>query len=161
MKPGTALNILVMKIISTKTHAVLDYVITLILFLSPQLFKLMDLVGLVTASVWMVPSLVGVVQFSISVVTRYEGGIFKKIPMRIHLNLDRVLGLFLGLSPWLFGFSSIVYLPHLAIGGFLFLMSLVTSKEPRPKQERKREPFLYERPERILKNDREQGTPRL
>ncbi len=62
-----------MRIISTKIHAISDYTLALVLFLSPRLYYLMDLVEAAGASVWMVPSLVGLVQFCVSFVTRYKG----------------------------------------------------------------------------------------
>jgi len=36
--------------------------------------------------------------------------------MRGHLTIDIIAGIFLAISPWLFGFSEIVYWPHLLVG---------------------------------------------
>ncbi len=88
----------------------------------------MDLAEAAGSSVWMVPSLVGLVQFCVSFVTRYEGGAFGKIPMPVHLNLDIVLGIFLAGSPWMFGFNEIIYKPHLFLGLALVLIALLTRK---------------------------------
>lgn len=134
-----------MRIISTKIHAISDYLLALVLFLSPRLYYLMDLAESAGASVWMVPSLVGLVQFCISFVTRYEGGVFGKIPMTVHLNLDLVLGFFLAASPWLFGFNEIIYKPHLFLGLALILLGLLTKKVPAGRPGfRERRPFYRE-----------------
>ncbi len=136
-----------MRIISTKVHAIADYALALLLFLSPRLFYLMDMVETSGAAVWMVPSLVGLVQFGVSFITRYEGGGFRKIPMPVHLNIDLVLGLFLALSPWLFGFNYFVYKPHLLMGLALVLLAVLTRKVPFEEPDtRKGTPFYRQRP---------------
>ena len=38
------------------------------------------------------------------------------ILFRVHLLLDVLAGAFLAISPWRFGFSNKVYLPHLIFG---------------------------------------------
>src|SRR5690606_9207356 len=48
--------------------------------------------------------------------TRYEGGLVRVLPMPIHLLTDVGLGVFLILSPWIFGFAQYTYLFHLALG---------------------------------------------
>jgi SPW repeat len=51
-----------------------------------------------------------------SILTNYEFGVVRLIPFRVHLLLDVLSGAFLAISPWLFGFSNKVYLPHLIFG---------------------------------------------
>lgn len=147
-----------MKIISTRLHAVLDYAIILVTLLSPRLFRLMDSDG---AAVWIIPCLVGLVQFNISIITGYEGGIFARIPMRVHLSIDRVLGLFLAASPWLFDFSRFAYLPHLSLGTALFLIALMTRNKPLRKRMWRRNPFFYRKRKSSARYHREERVEGL
>lgn len=100
-----------MKFIPRKTHAVLDYVMGLLLIASPWLFGFAD----VEAARWCAVG-IGVLMLVMSLITDYEGGVMKAIPMSTHLTMDLVAGLFLAASPWLLGFSEQVYLPHLIFG---------------------------------------------
>ena len=50
--------------------------------------------------------------------------------MKTHLTLDFIAGLFLALSPWLFGFNDWVFLPHLIIGIGEMGASLMTKTVP-------------------------------
>ncbi|HXG71192.1 MAG TPA: SPW repeat protein [Gemmatimonadaceae bacterium] len=47
-----------------------------------------------------------------------------------HLWVDGLGGLLLAASPWLFGFSGQVWLPHLALGLTEFVAALVTNTTP-------------------------------
>jgi hypothetical protein len=64
--------------------------------------------------------------------TNYEFGLSKSISMRTHLMLDLMSGILLAASPWLFGFSDYVYLPHLLVGLFEIAASLMTVRTPSP-----------------------------
>jgi hypothetical protein len=50
----------------------------------------------------------------------------KLVPMRIHLVLDYITGIFLTLSPWLFGFAEIVWVPHVIVGILTIGYALLT-----------------------------------
>jgi hypothetical protein len=100
-----------MKIISTKIHGVLDYLMGVLLIVSPWLFGFAN--G--GAQQW-VPIILGVSALVYSMMTNYELGVFKTISMKTHLTLDAVSGVFLAASPWIFGFADTVYLPHLILG---------------------------------------------
>ncbi len=65
-----------------------------------------------------------------SLLTNYEMGVVKKLPMPVHLLLDAMSGILLAASPWLFGFSDYVYMPHLIFGLFEIGASLITQKTP-------------------------------
>src|SRR5690554_2981978 len=98
--------------ISTKTHGTIDYVVGVLLILAP--FILDFATG--GAEMW-IPIIVGASVIVYSMFTAYERGVTSRgISMSTHLWLDAGGGLFLALSPWLFGFAHIVYLPHLIVG---------------------------------------------
>jgi hypothetical protein len=64
----------------------------------------------------LVPVVIGILIFVMALLTDFGLGIVKIIPMKIHLLIDVFVGVFLALSPWLFGFHKQVYLPHLIFG---------------------------------------------
>ena len=115
-----------MKTIPTYIHGVLDYVVGLALLLAPNLFGFADEGG---AAV-MVPRVIGVMILGMAVLTRYELGLFKLIPMPVHLVIDYVVPLILAASPWLFGFNEFVYLPHLILG--ILELGAVWMTDPNP-----------------------------
>lgn len=100
-----------MKIISTKAHGVLDYLMGVLLIASPWIFNF----ARGGAETW-VPVILGAGALLYSLLTNYEMGVSKAISMRSHLTLDMLSGIFLALSPWIFGFNDFVYLPHLIFG---------------------------------------------
>lgn len=100
-----------MRFISTKAHAVMDYLMCAVLIASPWLFGF----ARGGAETW-VPVALGAGAILYSLMTDYEYSISKSISMSTHLNLDLFAGIFLAASPWLFGFSEFVYLPHLIFG---------------------------------------------
>ncbi len=114
-----------MKIISTKFHGVLDYVVGIALILAPMIFGFAEVGG---AAV-LVPRVLGIGLIVYSLVTRYELGVFRVVPMKVHLALDFIASVFLAASPWLFGFADEalnVWLPHFAVGIVVILVVLVT-----------------------------------
>jgi hypothetical protein len=79
-----------------------------------------------------VPVILGVGTLFFSLLTRYEAGLFKIIPFKVHLMFDVLAGAFLAVSPWLFGFASVVYLPHLMVGLFEIVAGLTTRDSSAP-----------------------------
>jgi hypothetical protein len=114
-----------MKFLSTRVHGVIDYVVSLLVMASPWLLGFAD--G--GAATW-VPVIVGAMGLAYSACTNYELGVVRSLSMRTHLALDMMSGALLALSPWLFGFSEYVYLPHLIMGIFEIGAALVTDPVP-------------------------------
>jgi hypothetical protein len=114
-----------MKIISTKTHGVLDYLVGIILIASPWLLNFAD--G--GAKMW-IPIILGAGALAYSLMTNYELGVIKTLSMKTHLTLDLLSGIFLAASPWIFGFADTVYLPHLIFGLLEIGVSLITKTQP-------------------------------
>jgi hypothetical protein len=100
-----------MRFLSTRVHGVMDYAMGILLLASPYLF------GFATGGVkqWL-PMILGVAMLGMSLLTRYEWGAVRLIPMPVHLAIDGLSGALLAASPWLFGFSAVVFLPHLVLG---------------------------------------------
>lgn len=104
------------RIIPTKVHAALDYAVGILLIASPWLFGFADES---TAATW-IAVLAGIAMLGMSTITNYEGGFLAHaITMRLHLITDAALGVFLAVSPWLFGFAdqgANAWAPFLIIG---------------------------------------------
>jgi hypothetical protein len=114
-----------MRMIGTKTHGYLDYLMGALLIASPWIFDFYR--G--GAETW-VPVVLGVGVIIYSLMTDYELGISHMISMRTHLTLDIISGALLAASPWLFGFSDYVYGPHLILGILEIGAGLMTKTKP-------------------------------
>ena len=114
-----------LRFISTRTHGVLDYVVGALLIVVPYILGFAD--G--TAAQW-VPQLLGLVAIGGALMTDYELGVMRVIPMPVHLGIDIASGALLALSPWLFGFADRVYWPHLVVGAMEIGAGLMTRTAP-------------------------------
>jgi len=115
-----------MRVLSTKVHGVIDYLMGIILIAAPWLLKF-DREG---AETW-VPVVLGVGAILYSLFTDYELSVRRIIPMRTHLTLAILSGVFFALSPWLLGFHEYVYLPHLILGITEVAAGLMTETTPK------------------------------
>lgn len=114
------------RIISTRAHGVLDYLIGALLIAAPWLLGFAHHRG---AATWL-PVVLGAGAMIYSLFTNYEFGLVRVLPMKLHLGLDFCSGLLLAASPWLFGFADSVWLPHVAFGIFEIGAALLTQKVP-------------------------------
>lgn len=110
-----------MKIINRRIHGYMDYLVGALLIAAPWLFNFYD--GGMES--W-IPIILGVGAIVYSLITDYELGVAGIIPMRIHLIIDMLSGLLLAASPWLFGFSDMVFWPHLVVGIIEIMTALMT-----------------------------------
>lgn len=114
-----------MRVISTRAHGIIDYIVGILLIAAPWLFDF----ARGGAETW-IPVILGAGTILYSLLTDYELGAARKIPMKTHLWLDVVAGAFLAVSPWLFGFADYVYLPHLIVGIAEIGVALMTQTVP-------------------------------
>ncbi|WP_062015858.1 SPW repeat protein [Aureimonas sp. AU4] len=110
--------------IPTKVHSVIDYVYGILLIVAPFLIRF----EAIPAATWILV-LAGAGALLYSLLTDYELGYFKLIPMRIHLALDVIAGAFLAVSPWLFGFADQIWWPHVVAGAISIIVPLLTSRQ--------------------------------
>ncbi len=115
----------VLRFIPTRTHGVLDYVVGALLLVVPYILGFAD--G--TAAQW-VPQILGLVAIGGALMTDYELGVMRVIPMPVHLGIDVASGALLALSPWLFGFADRVLWPHLIVGLWEIGAGLMTRTVP-------------------------------
>lgn len=114
-----------MNVISRKVHGVLDYVVGFIVMVSPWLLDF----ARGGAETW-IPVILGGGAILMAIFTGYELGVIKKIPFSTHLIMDLISGILLASSPWLFGFSDYVYLPHLIFGLLEIGVVIMTERNP-------------------------------
>lgn len=114
-----------MRIIPTRVHGMLDYLMGVLLILAPWVLGFAEN----GAETW-VPVVLGAGVIAYSLMTDYEFGVVKTIPMRTHLFLDLGGGLLLAASPWLFQFADDVWAPHLILGLLEVGAALMTKTRP-------------------------------
>jgi hypothetical protein len=84
--------------IPTLAHGVIDYSVSGVLLAAPELMGFGP-EGSGAARMF------GAGGMMYSMMTRYEMGAFKVLPMRAHLVLDMVSGATMAVTPWLFGLA--------------------------------------------------------
>jgi len=100
-----------MRFLSRRAHGALDYIVGVLLILAPRIL------GFDTGGAEQrVPEILGFSVILYSLLTNYELGALKMIPFRTHLTLDVLGGVFLAISPWLFQFAHLVWVPHVLVG---------------------------------------------
>jgi hypothetical protein len=114
-----------MRFIPTRVHGVLDYMTAGVLIAAPSLLNFRK-DGMQR---WL-PIALGVGTIGYSLLTDYELGLFKVIPMPMHLALDAANGALLAASPWLFGFAEEVSAPHLGLGLFEIVVTASSQATP-------------------------------
>lgn len=112
--------------ISTKFHAVLDYVGGILITASPWIFGFYKVGG----AALFLPLVLGILQMTMVIFTKHEGGLIKVFPLQLHLILDMLVGFVLLVSPFLYGFYSFVFLPHVLLGLLSLSAALFTDDSP-------------------------------
>jgi hypothetical protein len=116
-----------MRFISTRAHGMIDLV------LAPVLIALPFALGLdVRYPEGWIFLVLGIAMLVLMAFTDYESGLVGRISMGTHLTIDGLSGALLALSPWLFGFSHRIWVPHLLFGVIELGASLVTRRQASP-----------------------------
>lgn len=114
-----------MNVMPTRIHAVIDYVMAAVMILTPFVFMFTEH----ETAKWVL-IYAGIVTFVASLLTHDELGIAWAIPMPVHLGLDIIIGAIVIASPWLFGFASTIWLPHVILGAIKVVMALASRWHP-------------------------------
>ncbi len=114
-----------MRVIPTRTHGVIDYVVGVVLILAPYLLGFAD-----GAGAQYVFQIIGVATIAVASITDYELGLSRLVPMGAHLNGDLGAGGLLIVAPWAFGFADLVYWPYLIFGALAIGVALTTRTVP-------------------------------
>jgi len=115
-----------MKLISTKVHTVIGLIVGVILLFAPKIFGFDDNNAATTSAL-----VVGIFIILSELITTSPYSPLKLVPMKAHIVLDVLTGLFLAASPWLFGFMDneqpSQWVPHLVVGILVAGYALMTS----------------------------------
>ncbi len=77
-----------------------------------------------------VPVALGAAGLIVTFFTNHEYGVVWRIPMIAHLAVDGVAGAVLLVSPWVFGFADLVWVPHVILGLTELAAAFVTQTSP-------------------------------
>jgi len=110
--------------LSPKLHACLDYCIALLSILSPVIFGFGE-----GQEETIIPLAFGLLIILYNFFTDYPLGMSKSIPLFLHLRMDQIAGLLMIMSPWIFSFHEIIYLPHVLLGLALIISSVLTGND--------------------------------
>jgi hypothetical protein len=116
-----------MRFIPTTVHGAMDYLGGLLLILVPLIWMGDDNVPRAALGV---PVGIGVLMLLQAMLTDYEWGAVRLIPVPMHLATDALVGLFLAASPWLFGFADFIWWPHVVLGLGEIMAALTTHLAP-------------------------------
>jgi hypothetical protein len=115
-----------MKPISSKLHTLIGLVGGALLLFAPTLFGFTDNAAAMNVSI-----AVGIFIILSEIITTSPWSPVKLVPMKAHIVLDVITGLFLAASPWLFNFMNNdqpdQWVPHLIVGLFVVGYALLTS----------------------------------
>ena len=117
-----------MRVIPTSVHGAIDYLTGGALLAAPRLLGLND-----EPRAAFVLRSAGGGAIAYSLITDYELGMLRLLPMPAHLALDAASGVLVAASPWLFGFADKgprYWLPHVLIGATEVLAATTTRTEP-------------------------------
>lgn len=118
-----------MLFISSRLHGLFDYVLALTLVLAPWVIDLSDTLAPAFISVG-----AGMVILTVSMMTNYELGVARVIPLSSHILIDVALGLFLVVSPWTFSFMNAPHGLHMLAGLALVTVSAFTVRVPKSRR---------------------------
>jgi phosphoglycerol transferase MdoB-like AlkP superfamily enzyme len=113
-----------MKLISSRTHTVIGLIVGAALVVAPWILQFDD----VKAAKWSAV-LVGLFVLVNEIVTTSPASPLKIVPMRVHVALDVVTGVFLLATPFLFRFAdedANKWVPHVVVGVLIAGYALVT-----------------------------------
>jgi len=116
-----------MRPITSKLHGAIDYATGATLLVAPRALRLRD----PRASIVLRAAGAGALAYSL--LTDYELGVVRRLPLRTHLALDAASGLTVAASPWLLGFRSRGlrhWFPHLLVGAGEVAAAVLTQPVP-------------------------------
>ena len=115
-----------MGIISTKSHTIIGLIVGVVLIFAPSIFNFADNTAAAMVAMW-----VGIFIVANELITTSPFSPLKLVPMKIHIVLDVLTGVFLAVSPWLFSFMDSAnpsqWVPHLIVGIMVAGYALLTT----------------------------------
>lgn len=115
-----------MRFISTKAHTIIGLIVGVLLLFSPSLLGFND-----NAAASTVALAVGIFIILSELITTSPFSPLKLVPMKAHVVVDVLTGIFLAASPWIFGFMNDAlpgqWVPHVIVGIIIVGYALLTT----------------------------------
>ncbi len=110
-----------MKILTPRTHGILDYLTVIAFLLAPTLFGLSGLPATISY-------LLAAVHLVLTLITAFPLGLVKAVPFKLHGVVELVVAILLVLLSWLLGFASVPTARnfYVAAGIVVFIVWLIT-----------------------------------
>ena len=125
--------------ISSRSHAVISYSVSALLLAAPELLRLKE-----APAAALVPRAAGATALSYSLLTDFELGVRRMLPLRAHLALNAAGATLLAAAPWVLGFAARgrrFWMPHVAAGGGVLGVAALSRREPDDARSRRRRRF--------------------
>ncbi len=118
-----------MKVISSKSHGILDYIFSAFLLGSPSLFKMDGYLCTITY-------ILGAVHLGLTALTNFEVGLIKIIPFRIHGLIEIVVAVVLAvLAFWFYNNGTTLgFYYYMALAVVILLVFILTDFKSAPAQ---------------------------
>lgn len=114
-----------MQIISAKPHGVIDYLVVAFLLISPKLFGFTGLLANFTYAI-------AGVHFILTLLTNFNVGLFKVIPMPLHGLLELIVGIALIIVAFaVFNYTEAGMVFYSLFGGAVLMVWYFTDYSPR------------------------------
>lgn len=110
-----------MKLINSKIHGIIDYLLVFMLSISPFIFDLEE--DSIHCRLLMVT---GLLLLLTSLLTDFEFFLVKIFSFKTHLVIDFLLGVFLATSPLFFDLKGHSMIPHIVLGIAIISTSFIT-----------------------------------
>ncbi|MEO6524083.1 MAG: hypothetical protein ABIN91_20530 [Mucilaginibacter sp.] len=112
--------------IPTTQFAAADYLGSAALFVSPWVFGFAHSSGAAS----LIPMYMGGILLLMATFADNKLGLFKSLPNQMHMVILMFSGFFLMVSPWLFNFADVTFLPTLLFGALFMVLSIFTQNSP-------------------------------
>lgn len=112
--------------ISTTFFGYFNYLLAVLMMTSPWLFGFEKFGG----AALFFPFMFGWYHLLMAIFSISKAGMVRIFPIQMHCTLHTITGFVLMVAPWMYGFHTKVWLPHLAIGAVLFILGINTKNSP-------------------------------
>lgn len=109
--------------ISPTLYAAFNYVIAIVLMVSPWLF---GFEGHKIGAALLLPMILGWFQLIMAIFSNHQFGFIKQFPLQMHFFLDVFSGSFLFCSPWIYDYAHVAFWPQVIMGGLLVIFGAFT-----------------------------------
>lgn len=114
-----------MRFITTRAHTIIGLIVGVLLIFSPNIFGFNDHMAASTVAL-----VVGIFIVLSELISTSPYSPLKLVPMKAHIVVDVITGLFLAASPWIFNFMDNAqkeqWVPHLVVGILIVGYALLT-----------------------------------